>query len=716
MGSAGAREWAASPGSPSYLVIRRGSARRSIVPLTPGEILTIGRAQSNRVVIPDPKCSRQHCEIFFAGGQWTVRDLASRNGVLVDGIRIDREQSFSPGQVLTVGSCDIEFTDRPPEDAVDIPRTIEATESEVFDLDIIERKSGTRYDRMVRRDTGTRTKPGLDELYQMARAMADATTSGALAERTLEGLFHTMRASIGAVLLLPEPTADPDPAQLACVAYRSKGGDHKPEVSSYLSRAVLEDREALLARDVSENASLSKYDSLGRLRVQSAICTPLRRSGQILGLIHLYALEQDEAFDADDLEFTLAVGDQLAVALHTVRERESLEDGLSRAEEEAFALRQQLEVDTELVGDSPQMHALRMTIGRVAPTDAAVLVRGESGVGKELVARAVHFNSRRREGPFVCLNCAALTESLLESELFGHEKGSFTGASGRKIGKFEQAHRGTLFLDEVGEMSPEIQAKFLRVLEGHPFERVGGSQPITIDVRVVTATNRNLERAVREGQFRQDLFFRLQVLEISVPPLRAHPEDIRPLACHFLERITARSRIIPRSFSDEALDVLKSYHWPGNVRELKNVIERSAILSDHVIMTAEDIRLLNLDRLTPLAENRALAPAIGTTGPATSSASPLPSRPASAVAAPQTVGSPGPSGSDLQWSFLLNEEVSLDELESRFIAATLERHDWNKSRAAKQLGIERTTLDRKLKKYGIERGDQGRSDSETPDA
>jgi Nif-specific regulatory protein len=200
-----------------------------------------------------------------------------------------------------------------------------------------------------------------------------------------------------------------------------------------------------------------------------------------------------------------------------------------------------LEIESELVGDSPPMRQLSDTIARVAAADATALVRGESGVGKELVARAIHFNSSRRDGPFVCLNCAALTESLLESELFGHERGSFTGATEQKIGKFEQADQGTLFLDEVGEMPLSIQAKFLRVLEGHPFERVGGADSVQSEVRVVGATNRNLESDVEKGKFRRDLFFRLQILEIDLPSLREHATDIPALAECFLGRCCERT-------------------------------------------------------------------------------------------------------------------------------------------------------------------------------
>ncbi len=222
----------------------------------------------------------------------------------------------------------------------------------------------------------------------------------------------------------------------------------------------------------------------------------------------------------------------MAVALRNLKEKESLARGLDRIRTDYETLRQQMQGESHIVGQSPEIEELRHTIARFAPTNATVFIRGESGVGKELVAQAMHFSSDRKSRPFCTMNCAALAESLLESELFGHEKGSFTGATERKIGKFEQANKGTLFLDEVGEMSLGIQAKFLRVLEGHPFERVGGRTRVEVDVRVVAATNRNLEREVERGTFRKDLYFRLHVVEIIVTPLRKRRSDIPVLGEH----------------------------------------------------------------------------------------------------------------------------------------------------------------------------------------
>jgi len=322
---------------------------------------------------------------------------------------------------------------------------------------------------------------------------------------------------------------------------------------------------------------------------------------------------------------------------------------------EVRSLKDLLRVESELVGESQALNTVVSQVGRVAETKATVLIRGESGSGKELVARAIHQSSPRKDHPFVCLNCAALTESLLESELFGHEKGSFTGATERMIGKFEAADQGTIFLDEIGEMSLTTQAKFLRVLEGHPFERVGGNVAIKADVRVVAATNRPLEDAVRSGLFRRDLFFRLQVVQLDVPPLRDRQTDVPLLAEHFLKKFVRETGRKIRGFTPAALEKLQGYRWPGNVRELKNVIERAVALGSGPLIDAPEIWLSELD-----------------------------------LTAPQTTAST-PAFSP----------VSLEEVEKLHILETLKHTDWNKSQAAAILGIERSTLDRKIKAYGV---------------
>jgi Nif-specific regulatory protein len=346
------------------------------------------------------------------------------------------------------------------------------------------------------------------------------------------------------------------------------------------------------------------------------------------------------------------------LALKNLTRQQELAENLSATQSEIVQLRKRLGAESEIVGSSGVVGKLQQEIARAAPSRATVLIRGESGVGKELVARAVHFASPRKKGPFVCLNCAALTETLLESELFGHERGAFTGATERKIGKFESADVGTLMLDEIGEMSPAIQAKFLRVLEGHPFERVGGSQQIKVDVRVIAATNRDLEKAVEGGVFRRDLYFRLRVVEIFVPPLRRRGDDVLELAGYFLDKFNAETGRRIRGFSADALAQMKKYRWPGNIRELKNVIERAVVLARTDVIEQEDLTLTSL----------------------------------------ATAGETG----DVPITSQEYQPLTLEELERRHILDTLNSTGWNKSRAASILAIERSTLDRKIRRYNLQ--------------
>lgn len=302
------------------------------------------------------------------------------------------------------------------------------------------------------------------------------------------------------------------------------------------------------------------------------------------------------------------------------------------------------------------MQDITEQIAMAAETRSTVLIRGESGVGKELVASAVHYSSPRKKQPFICLNCAALPEDLLASELFGHERGAFTGATERKIGKLEAANGGSLMLDEIGEMSLASQAKFLRVLEGHPFERVGGNKPIQVDVRVIAATNRDLEQEVLAGRFRKDLFFRLRVIEIFVPPLRDRRSDISELATHFFEQYRAETGKRLRGFTTEAMNKLLNYDWPGNVRELKNVVERAVVFARDEWILPEHLLLSHLTQPEPAS----VPPAVKR---------------------------------DVAFRPVPLEEVELDHIQR-----VLEYTKGNKSQAAILLGIGRPTLDRKLRK------------------
>ncbi len=266
-----------------------------------------------------------------------------------------------------------------------------------------------------------------------------------------------------------------------------------------------------------------------------------------------------------------------------------LQREIDRLEMENRRLQAASNVNHDMVGDSPAIRAVYQFIGKVAPSDSTVLIDGESGTGKELVARAIHRNSRRAGRPFVAINCAAITETLLESEMFGHEKGSFTGAVAQKRGKLEAADGGTVFLDEIGEMSPGLQAKLLRVLQEHEFERVGGNRTIPVDLRVIAATNRDLAEEARKGTFRQDLYYRLNVVKLTVPPLRDRSRDILPLAQYFIQKFARRAARKVVGMSPDARDLLLRYSWPGNVRELENAIERAIVMGSTEFILPDDL-------------------------------------------------------------------------------------------------------------------------------
>jgi Nif-specific regulatory protein len=645
-------------GATAYLVVRRTDGFGDVFPLTPGQRYTLGRATTNRIVLKDDLCSREHAEVFHVDGHWEVRDLNSLNGTRLNGERLDQEEELAPNDLVHLGKTDLIFVEDMSQ-LPDLPLQPRSDEG----VSIKKRLGHTRFLTPVppgnegdsESTAQVMTAPGqrhalghdLGLLYRLALDMGAAADHAELMQIVLDGLLEAIPAEVGAILTVK----DADKLEVTAHRHRDPNVKAYARVSEYVSREVLTSREAVLAEDVARDRYLRNRESLTDLHATSLICAPVVFGDKAFGLIHLYCTNPHKALDTEDLEIAMAIAKQLGIVIHQMRRQDSLRS-------QNKSLRDQLKVESELIGSSPAIKDIESQIGRVAGTNATVSIRGESGVGKELVARAIHYSSPRREGPFVTLNCAALSESLLESELFGHEKGAFTGATEKKIGKFEAADHGTIFLDEIGEMNPATQAKFLRVLEGHPFERVGGNVPIRVDVRVVAATNSPLEEAVQAGRFRRDLFFRLQVVEMRVAPLRERRDDIDELAEHFLQRFIRETGRKIRGFTPAAAQKMQSYSWPGNVRELRNVVERAVALGTGPMIDATDIWLSSLE----LPEFKA----DGKTVPAF-------------------------------------QPVSLEALEKKHIETMLEHTDWNKSKAADILGIERSTLDRKIKLYDLKR-------------
>jgi Nif-specific regulatory protein len=643
----------------AYLVVRRDDGFGDVFPLTAGQRYSLGRAVTNSIVLKDDLCSREHAEVYQANGRWRLRDLNSLNGTRINREPLKGERELVVRDAVDLGRTTLLYV----EDMSQLPDLPQPEDSSGDGMSIKKRLGQTRFLTPVPVDVlPEKTSPeqtpappsrhnisrDLSLLYRLALDMGSASTHDELVQIVLTGLLEGVPAEVGAMLWVK----DGDQLEVAAHKHRDPSLHNYKGVSEYVGREVLRTREAVLAEDVARDRYLRNRESLADMGATSLICAPVSFGDKVFGLIHLYCTDPHKTLDEEDLQFAVAVAKQLGTVIHQMRRQ----DSLSRQNR---SLRDQLKIESELVGNSPAIKSVETQIARVAGTNATVLIRGESGVGKELVARAIHYSSQRREGPFVCLNCAALSETLLESELFGHEKGAFTGATEKKIGKFEAADHGTIFLDEIGEMSSMTQAKFLRVLEGQAFERVGGNTPIKADVRVVAATNQPLEDSVRKGSFRKDLFFRLQVVEVRMAPLRDRRADIPLLAVHFLRRFIAETGRKIRGFTPAALQKMQEYHWPGNVRELRNVVERSVALGNGPFLDAGDIWLSSLD-------SSGIHPA-------------------------------APADSDAY------QPQSLENIEKAHILRTLQFTDWNKSQSATILGIERSTLDRKIKVYDLKK-------------
>ncbi|MGA0040276.1 MAG: sigma 54-interacting transcriptional regulator [Pirellulales bacterium] len=640
------------------LVVHDPAVGPAVVRLTPGEVATLGRAPDNLIVIRDERASRQHAQVFFADSGWKVRDLGSRNGTYLAGELIDGEHQLAAGDVLAIGRVELVFyPGEPPSESSggsslsgtvvgDLPTT-----GDPWQASITHRQAESRLLEHLRTSAATVPRVGqaAAELCRLSFSLGRAEGLEQVGRLAMETAIEDIEGGRGVMLLAPSLDASADVTAESLTVAASVPSPWPGDMPMPAVATVIATNEAVMASVVSGDGVPT-----------TMIAAPIRSGGRPVGVLYLELDQAKRHATPDDLEFAMAVCDAVGVAVENIAARSELTTKLATAADENAWLKQRLGEESRMVGKSPQLAAILEQINRVATTKATVLVRGESGAGKELVARGIHEASDRVGKPFVCLNCAALTETLLESELFGHEKGAFTGATERKAGKFEAADGGTLVLDEIGEMSPAIQAKFLRVLEGHPFERVGGSKRIRVDVRVVAATNRNLEDAVASGEFRRDLYFRLKVVEIYVPPLRKRRDDIEPLARHFLARFAAETGRRVHDFAPEALDALRTYDWPGNIREMRNVIERAVVLSHADLIDRSE---LALSQLPP----------------------------------------PGDTGRHAVEGRGTYRPESLEDVERRHILATIEAAAGNKTKAASILGIERSTLDRKLARWAKRR-------------
>jgi Nif-specific regulatory protein len=467
-----------------------------------------------------------------------------------------------------------------------------------------------------------------------------------LLELIIESAASVVKAK-AASLLLVEAKSKSLYFQVATGKKKNEVKDYRVKMGQGIAGHVALTGEPLLIEDVSNDPRWYKEisESLG-LETQSIACVPLRIDTEIIGVVQLIDKENGRSIKSSDMTLLDEFASLAALAIRNAQ-------NIQETKREIRDLREELEVRHQIIGKSPAIEKAISDGLKVANSKASALILGESGTGKELLARLIHRGGPRKDKPLVILNCAAMPETLLEDELFGHEKGAFTGAVNRKIGKFELAHEGTIFLDEIGEMTPGMQAKLLRVLQEGNFYRVGGNVPISVNVRVLSATNKKLDEEVVEKRFREDLYYRLNVVQINMPTLRERAEDIPLLAEHFLEFFKKETIIPHLSISKSAMDKMVQYDWPGNIRELRNAIERAVVMGNGKEILPQDL---------PIRTARANYPGL-------------------------QVG--------------LTLEKALNRFKKEFIILNLRHTDGNRSQAAKVMDIQRTYLSRLISKYDL---------------
>jgi transcriptional regulator with GAF, ATPase, and Fis domain len=549
-------------GLDSRVVVVSGPAKGTLVRLSDDQ-LSVGRDSANNLCLRDRAVSRRHFTISKTDSAFQLIDLESHNGTFVNGIPV-RRKLLTHGDTIRVGRCELVFliTD----DAEERTQAVEFQDSDSAEL--MTTTNIRAYPSVSRPavDVG-RMARDLNALFKITNVLNSIRSSEELQQRMLELLGEVIPAEAGAIVILRHADEEPTSSHV----WRRQGD----------SKAQLRIRRELVQRALWERSPVLSRPAADSGEKETVICVPLVAVERTLGVLYM-TTTNSEGFQDDHVHFLSAVAGVAAVTLENILATEALRNENRR-------LQKELDLEGVIIGESRAMRQVQSFISRVTNSDSTVLIRGESGTGKELVARAIHRNGPRADKPFVAINCAAIPETLLESELFGHEKGAFTGAIGLKKGKLEVAEGGTIFLDEIGEMAPLLQVKLLRALQEREFERVGGTRTLKLEARVIAATNKNLEEAIKTGDFRQDLYYRLNVVSIVVPPLRERPDDIPLLAMYFAAKYAEKCKRPLKGIAAPVRALLSNYSWPGNVRELENALEHAMVLGIGDEIVPEDL-------------------------------------------------------------------------------------------------------------------------------
>lgn len=568
-------------------------------------LTTIGRAKGNDLVIDDPMISGTHASLIRKGDSYTV-SLTDHSGELYINGKRSRSTALKPGDAILLGAWKMVFSDGQPK------TTGSKDEEAGLPFNIVE------------------------DLVALSQEMMRDTSPARLFEALLKGLVRITRAEKGFVIVMQDGNR-----HLAASHNVEKDRLDMSRVSDSILDQVVQHRQPLIVSDAVRDSRFGRAQSVVDLRLSSVMCVPLIYRKDMLGIIYLGNDSVTDLFTERDLSLLKVYSAQAALILHHALAMNQL-----KVDNKNLRSRLDQTAQGEMIGNCSAMKRLFQVLRRVAPTDLSALVHGETGTGKELVARELHRLSSRSNGSFIPINCGAIPENLLESELFGHKKGAFTGAVSDKVGKIEAASGGTLFLDEIAEMPMNLQVKLLRVLQERVIERVGDLTPRKIDIRIIAATHQDVKELISSGRFREDLYYRLNEITLEIPPLRDREDDITMLAQYFLNTYKARYDVKTRGYTNEALKSMRQYSWPGNVRELENLVKKAMIMSDRSLLNPDDLGLQTSGKrdILPLTEAQ-------------------------------------------------------EQFKQDYIRRVLELNNWNKAQTARDLGIDARTVFRYIEKF-----------------
>ncbi len=569
-------------------------------------ILTrVGSSTDNDIIVEGPEVAPDHATIFKDENAYYLAVVGRSRPTFINGKKIKKEL-LHQGDVITIGGQNFTFYEKqPPEPKEEKSASLSAFRQIVtFSQELLAAKS-------------------LDEMLPRILDMVIALTK---ADKAFLLLFEQEKPEV----------------VLARNIERQDVTMAMSQLSDTIVAKVVKDKEPLIVADALSNSEFSAAASVMNLKLCSVMCVPLLEAGELLGLIYVGSNRAVSLFGTEQLEILTVFGAEAALIIQNLRQKKALYD-------DNEALRKELNERRfgDIIGAAPAMEAIYRVVSKVAPTDIALLITGETGTGKELIAHEIHRRSNRADKPFVVINCGAIPENLLESELFGHVRGAFTGAFTTRNGKFQQANGGTLFLDEVGELPLSLQVKLLRALQEHTVCKLGSNAQETVDIRVISATNRNLAAAIKEGTFREDLYYRLNVVALELAPPRERGADILLLSHYFLKKFAAEYGSHVRDFSPAAAAAIKRYSWPGNIRQLENTLKKAVVMAEHSQISPKDLALDNKadEPVLPLAQAK-------------------------------------------------------DEFQRRYINEILERNNGNRTKTAKELGVDPRTIFRHLEREG----------------